>query len=70
MWSYLDDSLAPKSRAEFQEHMDTCVRCCGELEFSRHVRERVATTEAPPTMPPDVQSRLERILVPDAETDA
>jgi mycothiol system anti-sigma-R factor len=69
MWSYLDDALAPKSLSEFEEHLDTCVRCCGELEFSRHVRERVATSEAPPTMPPEVRSRFERILLldPDAK---
>lgn len=72
MWSYLDDALAPKSLAELEEHLDTCVRCCGELEFSRHVRERVATSEAPPEMPPEVRSRFERILIlgQDSETGA
>ena len=65
MWSYLDTTLAPTSLAEFEEHLDTCVRCCGELEFSRHVRERVATSEAPAAIPPEVRSRFERILMLD-----
>lgn len=62
MWSYLDTTLAPTSLAEFEDHLDTCVRCCGELEFSRHVRDRVATSEAPSPMPPEVRSRFEQIL--------
>jgi len=69
MWAYLDDGLAARSLTEFEEHLDTCVRCCGELEFSRHVRERVATTEAVPAIPPDVRSRIERVLALGAEGD-
>lgn len=67
MWAYLDDALASRSLAEFEEHLDTCVRCCGELEFSRHVRERVATAEAAPTIPLEVRRRIQRSLVLDAE---
>jgi mycothiol system anti-sigma-R factor len=69
MWAYLDDALAARSLAELEEHLDTCVRCCGELEFSRHVRERVAGSEAAPAIPLDVRRRIERILVPDAERE-
>src|ERR687898_123597 len=70
MWTYLDDALAPTSLAEFEEHLGTCVRCCGELEFSRHVRDRVVSSEAPPAMPDDVRSRFEQILVLDSESEA
>ena len=65
MWSYLDATLGPASLAEFDQHLDTCVRCCGELEFSRHVRERVATSDSPAAMPPEVRSRFERMLMLD-----
>jgi hypothetical protein len=51
---------------ELEAHLDTCVRCCGELEFSRHLRELVATTVKPPAMPPEVRSRIDRILLLDA----
>lgn len=67
MWTYLDDALAPRSLAEFEEHLDTCVRCCGELEFSRHVRDRVAVSEERPSIPPEVRSRFERLLMLDQE---
>lgn len=69
MWSYLDNALAAKSLTELEEHLDTCVKCCGELEFSRHVRQRVATSEAPPTMSPEVRSRFERILMVDPDSE-
>ena len=67
MWSYLDQALAARSLAEFEDHLETCIKCCGELEFSRHVRARVATSEEPPTMPADVRSRFERILMADTD---
>lgn len=70
MWSYLDDALAPKSVVELEEHLDTCVRCCGELEFSRHVRERVATSVASPTVPPEVRSRFDRLLMLDQDPES
>lgn len=67
MWTYLDRSLAAEPLAELEQHLDTCVQCCGELEFSRHLRDMVATTERPPSMPPDVQRRIDRILLLEPE---
>ena len=71
MWSYLDHSLAAKPLAELDEHLETCVRCCGELEFSRHLRELVASGEAQPPMAPEVRTRIDRILMlnPDGGQD-
>jgi mycothiol system anti-sigma-R factor len=66
MWSYLDRSLDTETLAELEVHLETCVRCCGELEFSRHLRELVATTEEPPAMPPEVRNRIDRVLLLDA----
>ncbi|HET6379941.1 MAG TPA: zf-HC2 domain-containing protein [candidate division Zixibacteria bacterium] len=63
MWSYLEHALTADTEAELEAHLDTCVRCCGELEFSRHLRELVATSEGVPAMPPEVRARIERILV-------
>ncbi len=67
MWSYLDHSLAEKPIAEFEEHLETCVKCCGELEFDRHLRELVATSEGRPAMSPEVRTRIDRILVVNAD---
>jgi mycothiol system anti-sigma-R factor len=65
MWSYLDHVLDVAPLKEFEAHLDTCTRCCGELEFSRHLREMVADRGVVPPMPPDVRSRVEQLLVTD-----
>jgi mycothiol system anti-sigma-R factor len=66
MWAYLEHELEAKPVAEFEAHLDTCRRCCGELEFNRHLRTLVADNEGAPSMPPEVRSRIE-ILLSDAE---
>jgi mycothiol system anti-sigma-R factor len=67
MWSYLDHSLAEKPNSEFEEHLETCVKCCGELEFNRHLREMVADADTAAAMPPELRSRVELLL---ADSDA
>jgi anti-sigma factor (TIGR02949 family) len=62
MWAYLDHELAATPVSEFEAHLETCQRCCGELEFSRHLREMVADDERAPAMPPDLRSRIETLL--------
>jgi anti-sigma factor (TIGR02949 family) len=63
MWAYLDHELDAKPVTEFEDHLETCQRCCGELEFSRHLREMVADDDRTPAMPPDMRSRIETLLV-------
>ena len=62
MWAYLDHELGAKPVSEFEAHLETCQRCCGELEFSRHLREMVADDERPPAMPPELRSRIDILL--------
>jgi anti-sigma factor (TIGR02949 family) len=66
MWAYLEHELGAKPVEEFETHLETCQRCCGELEFSRHLRDVVAVRDGAPAMPPDVRSRIE-ILLADAD---
>jgi len=66
MWAYLAHELPVKPVAEFEAHLETCQRCCGELEFSRHLRELVADTDTAPPLPPELRSRVENLLA-DAE---
>jgi len=66
MWAYLERELGAKPVAEFEAHLQTCQRCCGELEFSRHLRELVADTDTAPPLPPELRSRVENLLA-DAE---
>jgi mycothiol system anti-sigma-R factor len=63
MWAYLDHELAAKPVSEFEAHLGTCQRCCGELEFSRHLREMVADREGAPAIPPELRSRVDSLLV-------
>jgi mycothiol system anti-sigma-R factor len=62
MWAYLDHVLADRPVAEFEAHLDTCQRCCGELEFSRQLREMVAAIDTQPAIPPELRARVERLL--------
>lgn len=61
MWAYLGRGLEEPAVEEFEEHLDACQRCCGELEFSRQLQEMVAATGTEP-MPPAARSRVERLL--------
>ena len=62
LWTYLEHELAAKPVAEFEAHLEICQRCCGELEFSRHLREAVAEGEGAMPMPPELRSRIELLL--------
>ena len=62
MWTYLDGSLEQRPLDELEAHLDTCTRCCGELEFSRHLRETVAARQGLPAIPADVKARIDALL--------
>ena len=62
MWAYFELELDTKPLAEFESHLETCQRCCGELEFHRHMREMVAEKDAVPGMPPELRSRIDFLL--------
>jgi len=62
MWAYLEHELQTTPASEFEAHLDTCQRCCGELEFSRHLRTLTAEGERAASMPPELRSRIETLL--------
>lgn len=62
MWAYLDHELDARPVSEFEDHLETCRRCCGELEFSRQVRKLVADVERTPVMPSEVSARIQTLL--------
>jgi hypothetical protein len=61
MWPTSTTSWPPPV-SEFEAHLETCQRCCGELEFSRHLREVVADKPGAPPVPPELRSRIEILL--------
>ncbi len=62
MWAYLEDDLAGTPESEFEAHLESCQRCCGELEFSRHLRQTVAEKEGVTPVTPELRSRIESLL--------
>lgn len=62
MWAYLSRELEAPSSAEIEQHLDACQRCCGELEFSRHLRTLVARVDDEPAMPAELRRRIEGLL--------
>lgn len=68
MWAYLDQALEAKPIDEFEAHLETCQRCCGELEFSRHLRDMVAERVGMPSVPDELRSRIELLITHHDET--
>jgi mycothiol system anti-sigma-R factor len=68
MWSYLERALDPGAMEEVEVHLDTCTRCCGELEFNKHLRLMVAERNSVPVMPRELKARMEQLLSPDELT--
>ena len=65
MWAYLSEGLEATDADELETHLDVCQRCCGELEFSRQLRQRVAEAEVE-QMPPPVRERIVELIERDA----
>ncbi len=61
MWAYLSRGLDTADVDSLEEHLGVCQRCCGELEFSRQLRDMVAETGTRP-MPAAVRNRIEDLL--------
>jgi len=61
MWGYLDHALEHGPVEEFETHLEACRRCCGELEFSRHLKEMVVATGSE-TLPDPLRRRLELLV--------
>lgn len=61
LWSYLDKRLESAQHKELEEHLGVCTHCCGELEFAKQVREKLAGTEGT-AMPAETRERVEQML--------
>lgn len=65
MWAYLSEGLEKREVDELETHLGVCERCCGELEFSRQLRQRVADTEMT-QLPAPMRERITELLERDA----
>lgn len=62
MWAYLNEGLVEDRQEEFEAHLETCRRCCGELEFSRHLRTLVAEAEQVPPLPSELRRWIDDLV--------
>ena len=67
LWAYLDRELAAPDHDAVEAHLAFCRRCCGELEFAKHLR-RLLTTQGAGELDQGVRARLDGFI--DELTDA
>lgn len=61
MWDYLSRDLDAVDEDEVDAHLGVCLRCCGELEFSRELRAMVATSGAE-RLPSTARTRIHELI--------
>ena len=61
LWQFLDGELESGEAQSVEDHLDECVTCCGELEFSRELR-KLLDAQQTADLPVDVRDRLERFV--------
>lgn len=61
LWSYLDRNIDRAQEAELEQHLGLCRHCCGELEFAKQVRTKLASSVDAP-LPPNARERLQRFV--------
>jgi mycothiol system anti-sigma-R factor len=61
LWQFLDGELESGEAQSVEDHLDECVTCCGELEFSRELR-KLLDAQRTADLPVDVRDRLERFV--------
>lgn len=61
MWEYLEGAVSEADRLAVEEHLDFCMRCCGELEFATELKTFLASQGAE-DIPVEVKQRLTKTL--------
>lgn len=61
LWAFLDHELDEHDDRAVEAHLAFCKRCCGELEFAKHLRGLLMTTGAG-ELPAGVRARFDRFI--------
>ncbi len=61
LWDYLEGAMDSSEREALDEHLGTCRRCCGEMEFADELRSFLVDNAAE-DVPDDVRQRLQAHL--------
>ena len=56
LWTYIDRNVERAKDEELEQHLGLCRHCCGELEFARQVRAKLAEPDIQAS--PEVRQRL------------
>jgi mycothiol system anti-sigma-R factor len=67
LWAFLDRELDNHDERAVEAHLAFCRRCCGEMEFAKHMRRLLAARGAG-ELPTEVRTRLDRFIDELAET--
>jgi mycothiol system anti-sigma-R factor len=67
LWAFLDHELDDDDQRAVEAHLAFCRRCCGEMEFAKHLR-RLLATKGTGELPADIRTRLDRFIDELAET--
>ena len=57
LWDYLEGAVQGAEREALEEHLGTCRRCCGEMEFADELRKFLEANAAD-ELPEEVRRRL------------
>jgi anti-sigma factor (TIGR02949 family) len=61
LWEYVEHAATPVDHARIEEHLAVCRRCCGEVEFIKHLRQLLAN-QATDDIPPEALRQLDRFV--------
>ena len=61
LWSYLDRNIDRTQEEELEQHLGLCRHCCGELEFAKQVRAKLANSADTP-LAPTARERLQNFV--------
>ena len=61
LWAFLDHELDDHDHQAVEQHLALCVRCCGELEFAKHLRGLLGSTTTG-QLPTGVRARLDDLI--------
>jgi anti-sigma factor (TIGR02949 family) len=61
LWAYLDHDLGDHDHRAVEAHLALCLRCCGEMEFAKHVR-RLLASKGTDALSLELRNRLDRFI--------
>ncbi len=61
LWDYVEGAVQGPEREALEDHLSTCRRCCGEMEFADELRNFLSANAAD-DLPDEVRRRLQAHL--------